>query len=287
MNKLKNFKKIFKTYFIITFGLLINSIGWTAFLLPAKIVGGGISGVSSLIFYASGFPVGISYLIINIFLVILGIKILGGNFGVKTIYSVIVLSVFYTFFQRIITEPIINEPFMATLLGGALAGAGVGMVFSQGGSTGGTDVFAMIINKYYNISPGKIILFFDVFIISSSFFIFHSLETIVYGFVTMVAVAYSIDLILSGSKQSVQVFVFSKHFEKIAEKISNKLNRGVTLVDGQGWYSKEDTKILLVMARKHESQNIIKIVKEIDPEGFISLGSVMGVYGRGFEEIRG
>ena len=282
-------KKIFgliESYFLITLGLLMGAIGWTAFIIPAEITGGGITGVSALIYYSTGFPIGVSYLIMNILLVALAIKILGAGFGIKTIYSVIVLSIFFSIFQQIITEPIIKEGFMSSVIGGGLAGTGIGIIFSQGGSTGGTDIIAMIINKYRNISPGRLILFLDVIIISSSYLIFHSLEKIVYGFVTMAVSAYAIDLVLSGIKKSVQVFIFSRKYNEIAERISKEINRGITVIDGKGWYTKENQQILMIIARKKESHNIFRITKEIDPEAFISLGNVMGVYGKGFEKIR-
>ena len=282
-------KKIFgliSNCFTITIGLLMVAIGWTAFIIPAEITGGGITGVSALIYYSTGFPIGVSYLIMNILLVALAIKILGAGFGIKTIYSVIVLSIFFSIFQQIITEPIIKEGFMSSVIGGGLAGTGIGIIFSQGGSTGGTDIIAMIINKYRNISPGRLILFLDVIIISSSYLIFHSLEKIVYGFVTMAVSAYAIDLVLSGIKKSVQVFIFSRKYNEIAERISKEINRGITVIDGKGWYTKENQQILMIIARKKESHNIFRITKEIDPEAFISLGNVMGVYGKGFEKIR-
>ena len=284
--KQKKIFKLIKNYFTITIGLLMVAIGWTAFIIPAQITGGGVTGISALIYYSTGFPVGVSFLIMNILLVVFAIKILGVGFGIKTIYSVIVLSLFFSIFQQIITEPIIKEGFMSSVIGGGLAGTGIGLIFSQGGSTGGTDIIAMIINKYRNISPGRLILFIDVIIISSSYLLFHSLEKIVYGFVTMGVSAYAIDLSLSGIKKSVQIFIFSRKYNEIAERISKEIHRGITVIDGKGWYTKENQQILMIIARKKESHNIFRITKEIDPEAFISLGDVMGVYGKGFEEIR-
>ncbi|RLD60802.1 MAG: hypothetical protein DRJ01_09065 [Bacteroidetes bacterium] len=275
-----------ESYFLITLGLIMGAIGWTAFIIPAQITGGGITGVSALIFYSTNFPVGLSFLIMNVLLVIIAIKFLGFGFGIKTIYSVVVLSFFFSIFQELITEPIIKEGFMSSVIGGGLAGAGMGLIFSQGGSTGGTDIIAMIINKYKNISPGKLILFLDVIIISSSYLIFQSLEKIVYGFVTMAVSAYAIDISLSGIKRSVQIFIFSRKYDELAERISKEINRGVTVLNGKGWYTKENQQILMIIARKRESHNIFRITKEIDPEAFISQGNVMGVYGKGFEKIR-
>ena len=276
-----------KPEIIITFGLFLNALGWTAFLIPAEITGGGISGVATLIFYATGLPVGISFLIINVFLVIFAIKMLGARFGIKTIYAVVVLSVFLAVLQQAITEPIIKENFMSAVIGGILAGAGVGIVFTQGGSTGGTDIIAMIVNKYKNISPGRVILYLDVLIISSSYLLFHSIEKMVYGYVTMGVASYVIDMVLSGSKQSFQIFIFSREHEKIADRLGTEVGRGVTILDGKGWYSKEPVKLLMIMVRKHESNHVFRIVKEVDNKAFISVGSIMGVYGEGFEHIRG
>ncbi len=283
---MSKFLKSLKAYSIITLGLFINALGWTAFLIPAEITGGGMTGVATLIFYATGVPVWIPYLIINVVLILISIKVLGRSFGVKTVYATLVLTLFFSILQKIIVEPIITEGFMSSVVGGIMAGVGVGIVFSQGGSTGGTDIIAMIINKYRNISPGKIILYADVIIISSSFLIFKSIEKIVYGYVTMAVTAYAIDLVLTGAKRTVQLFIFSKMYEKIAEKIAIDVNRGITMIDGKGWYSKKESKILMVLVKKQESNNILRIIKEIDPDAFISVNSVMGVYGRGFDRIK-
>ena len=194
-----------RTYVIMTFGLFIHALGWTAFLIPSEIVGGGVSGIAATVFYATDIPAGYTYLAINSVLIIVAIKMLGASFGIKTIYSVVMISIFLTLQQKFITAPIITDAFMATVLGGLLAGAGVGIVFTQGGSTGGTDIIAMIVNKYRNTSPGKVILYCDIIIIGSSFFLFNSMEKLVYGFVTMGIVAYTIDLVLNGSKQSIQI----------------------------------------------------------------------------------
>jgi len=280
------FFKSFKAYAIITLGLFINALGWTAFLIPAKITGGGITGIATLIFYATEIPVWIPYLIINSVLILISIKILGKSFGIKTIYATVVLTLFLSVLQGIIIEPIVTENFMSSVVGGIMAGAGIGIVFSQGGSTGGTDIIAMIINKYRNISPGKIILYADVLIISSSFLIFKSIEKIVYGYVTMAVTAYAIDLILTGAKRTVQLFIFSKMHEQIAEKVATKIHRGITMIDGTGWYSKQDSKILMILVKKQESNNLLRIIKDVDPDAFISVNNVMGVYGKGFDRIR-
>jgi uncharacterized membrane-anchored protein YitT (DUF2179 family) len=275
-----------QNYVIITLGLFINALAWTAFIIPSGLVGGGITGLSTLIFFASGVPVGVTFLLINVILIIMGIKSLGLSFGIKTIYGSVMLSVFLSLLQHYITEPVVSDRFMAAIIGGIMGGASVGLVFSQGGSTGGTDIIAMIINKYRNISPGKLILYMDVIVISSSYLLFHSIEVIVYGFVVMGVASYSIDMILMGHRQSVQMFIFSKKHELIAQQIASDVGRGVTLINGKGWYSKHESNILMVVVRRYESNQVFRTIKQIDPQAFISVSKVMGVYGEGFDPIR-
>ena len=275
-----------KDYVIITFGLLIFSFGWVLFLIPAEITGGGISGVAAVVYFATKIPVSITYLAINVVLVLVAIKILGANFGIKTIYSIAVLTLFFAVFQNILKKPLVEDNFLSAVLGGMAGGIGLGIVFSRGGSTGGTDIFAMIVNKYRNISPGRIILYCDVIIIASSYFVFQSPEKLVYGYVSMWVVSYSLDSFLSGANRSAQMFIFSKKHEAIADFINNEAIRGVTVLNGIGWYTKENTKIVMSVVRKRETGAIFRKIKEIDPEAFISMGSVMGVYGQGFEKLR-
>jgi len=279
-------------YTIIVFGLFLYALSWTAFLLPHKITGGGVSGIGALVFYATGIPMAYTYLIINAGLILMAIKMLGANFGIKTIIGVTAGAFLLGLMQTLIKEPVIADKFLSSIIGGGLAGVGLGIIFTQGGSTGGTDIIAMIITKYRNISPGRIILACDVLIIGSSFFVLldmtivHRIETIVYGYVAMAVTAYAIDAVLSGSKQSVQIFIFSSKYAEIADRITHDLNRGVTLVEGKGWYTKEEQKVLITMVRKFEANDVYKIIKEIDPDAFTSTASVVGVFGRGFERIR-
>lgn len=286
INRNQKVAEVIKDYVIITFGLLAFAMGWVLFLIPAEITGGGISGVGAVIFYATKIPVSVSFLAINVVLVLVAIKILGANFGIKTIYSIAVLTVFFAVFQNILKEPIVDDTFLSAVLGGMAGGIGLGTVFSRGGSTGGTDIFAMIVNKYRNISPGRVILYCDVLIIASSYFVFESPEKLVYGYVSMWVVAYSLDSFLSGANRSAQMFIVSKKYEEIADFINNEAIRGVTVLNGTGWYTKEDTKVVMSVVRKRETSSIFRKIKEIDPEAFISMGSVMGVYGQGFEKLK-
>jgi uncharacterized membrane-anchored protein YitT (DUF2179 family) len=281
-----------KTYVVIAFGLLINSIAWTAFLLPHQISGSGVSGIGAIVYYATGIPMGYTYLAINVILILIALKVLGARFGIKTIYAVLLSAIMLTVLQRLIPEAVVKEKFMSAILGGMLCGAGLGIVFTQGGSTGGTDIIALIINKYRNISPGRIILMCDVFIISSSYVVLTNLEsaqrieTMVYGFVTMAIQAYTLDAILSGNRQSVQILIFSRHYEQIADQISTTMRRGVTVLDGTGWYTKEPQKVIITLVRKQEASDLYRIIKSIDKKAFITVANVMGVYGKGFEELK-
>ena len=286
INRNQKVAEVIKDYVIITFGLLAFTMGWVLFLIPAEITGGGISGVGVVIYYAIKIPVSVSFLAINVVLVLVAIKILGANFGIKTIYSIAVLTVFFAVFQNILKEPIVDDTFLSAVLGGMAGGIGLGTVFSRGGSTGGTDIFAMIVNKYRNISPGRVILYCDVLIIASSYFVFESPEKLVYGYVSMWVVAYSLDSFLSGANRSAQMFIVSKKYEEIADFINNEAIRGVTVLNGTGWYTKEDTRVVMSVVRKRETSSIFRKIKEIDPEAFISMGSVMGVYGQGFEKLK-
>jgi uncharacterized membrane-anchored protein YitT (DUF2179 family) len=275
-----------KDYVIITFGLLLFALGWLVFLIPAEITGGGVSGVGAVVYFAAKIPVSITFLSVNAVLVLIAIKILGANFGVKTIYSILILTTFFAVFQGIVKEPIVDDMFLSAVLGGMACGIALGIVFSRGGSTGGTDIFAMIVNKYRNVSPGRIILYCDVVIIASSYFVFQSPEKLVYGYVSMWVVAYSLDSFLSGANRSAQMFIVSKEYEKIADFINNEAIRGVTILDGTGWYTRENIKIIMSVVRKKETSQIFRKIRQIDPNAFITMGSVMGVYGQGFDKIK-
>lgn len=276
-----------KDYVIITFGLFVYAIGWTAFLLPHQITSGGVSGIGALFFYKTGIPMWITFLGINSILLIAAIKILGFKFSIKTIYGVLTLSLFLSVLQHFIKTPFVTEEtFMACVIGGILCGTGIGIVFTANGSTGGTDIVAAIVNKYKNITLGRVMLYCDVLIISFSYLIFYSIEKVVYGLVVLFIATYTIDLVVNGVRQSVQFFIFSDKYETIADQINKNINRGVTIVDGTGWYSKQPVKILVVMAKKSESVKIFRLVKQIDSDAFISQSSVIGVYGKGFDTIK-
>lgn len=275
-----------RSYTVMVIGLALYSFGITAFLIPLKIAAGGVTGISMLVFYATGFGTGYTYFIINIFLVILAIKVLGASFGLKTIFSMTIITIMLTLMQAYFTKPILNDMFLSAVLSGILGGVGIGLIFNEGGSTGGTDIVAMIINKYRNISPGRIIMYCDVIIIASSYLVLESVEKLVYGYVSMWVVAYSIDAFLTGAQQSVQLFIVSEKYEQIADFINLESRRGLTIFDGTGWYTRQNVKVIMTVVRKRESPEIFRKIKELDPNAFISLNSVMGVYGKGFDKLK-
>lgn len=277
-----------KDYTVITFSLLLYSVGVVVFLVPAEVVSGGVSGIGTLVYFYSGgtIPVAIPYLLINAVLVTIGVKLFGKRFGFKTIFAIIVTSLFLYLGQRIVTEPIVHEVFMATIIGGMCAGSGVGLAIAQGGSTGGTDIIALIANKYWNTPMGRTILYADVVIISSSYFVFRDLTPMIYGFVTMAVTAYFVDFMITGRKQSVQFFIFTDKYEAVSTRIEAEIGRGISLISAYGWHSKQERKVVMVLTRKVESRQIFRIVKEVDEKAFVSMNAVTGVYGNGFEIMK-
>ena len=278
--------KAIEDYVIMTFGLFLFAAGWMLFIIPAELTGGGISGVAAVVYYATNIPISVTFLAINVVLVLIAIKILGANFGIKTIYNILVLTLFFAVFEGVVKEPLVDDMFLSSILGGMAGGIGLGIVFSRGGSTGGTDIFAMIVNKYRNVSPGRVIMLCDVIIIGSVYFVFQSVEKLVYGYVVMWVVSYALDSFLSGANRSAQMFIISKEYEKIAEFINTESIRGVTLLEGSGWYTKKEVKVIMSVVRKKETGAIFRKIKHLDPDAFISMGSVMGVYGQGFDKLK-
>lgn len=277
-------------YLMILAGTILYGFGFNAFILSNEIVTGGVSGICALIFFATGglIPVSVSYFVINFVLLIVALKILGLKFLIKTIFGVFSLSGSLSFFEWLLKDQQIlaGEPFMAIMIGSFMCGAGLGLVFSANGSTGGTDIIGAVINKYKNISIGRILLFCDFFIISSSFVLFHDVNKIVFGFVEMFVSNYILDLVLNGNRQSVQFMIFSQKYDEISEHIIKEIGRGCTILDGEGGYSRKPVKVVVLLAKKSESVSIFRLVKRIDNQAFISQSIVRGVYGEGFDQIK-
>ena len=296
-----------KDYVFITLGLLLYTVGWTVFLLPYEIVTGGVTGISAIIFYATnsnghGIPIMYSYFIINAILLVLALKILGWKFLVKTIYAIFMLSLMLGVAQDIVTDEngkmiqlLGDQDFMSLIIGCCLTGTALAVVFLHNGSTGGTDIVAAIVNKYRNMSLGTVLIFVDLLIIGSSFptFIFardftvtEALYKIVFGLCTMVVENFMLDYVMNSRRESVQFFIFSKKYQEIANAIGTEMNHGVTILDGHGWYTGHEMKVLCILARKRESVSIFRLIKMIDPNAFVSQSSVIGVYGEGFDEMK-
>lgn len=298
MLKQSTFWSVVKEYAIITLGLLLYVSAWSVFLLPNNMVGGGVSGMGAIIQYATGFKISYTYFIVNAILLVIALKILGKSFGAKTIFAVIVTTLLFRVLPGIIPSDFINEfahengRLTCALFGGALSGLGIAITFTQGGSSGGTDIIALIINKYRSISPGSIIVSLDVLIISSTLLIPSAgtfgtrLATVIYGFVTSGVFSYTLDLFLNGNKQCVQIMVFSKKYAQIADAITKEAHRGVTAIHSEGWYTHTESEIVTVVARKQESSQILRIIKKVDDTAFVSVGTVSGVFGKGFEQIK-
>lgn len=276
-----------RSHIIITIAIIISAIGWVGFLIPNNMLGGGVTGLSTIIYWVTGLPTGISIFALNAVLILIAFKSLGRRFALSTIYSVIMTSVtFYVLQEYIILKPIIEDRFLAAVLGAGLNGIACGFIFIEGSSTGGTDIIVMMINKYRNITLGRLTLFINVVIISCSYFVFKDLELLIYSYVGLMVTSYTMDLAMNGSKQSVQMFIFSANPNEIADRVAEEVHRGVTMIKGTGWYSKTESNIVMVVVRKTESQRVIRIVKQIDPAAFVSVNTVMGVYGKGFEMMK-
>lgn len=280
-----------RSYLGITIGLFLYVLAWVAFLIPNEIVGGGATGFATDIHFLTGkaIPINYAFFAVNAILLAIGFYILGNSFGIKTIYGMVFTFLMLTFLPEptIITNSFQDsDKLICAIIGGIVSGFGIAIAFRNGGSAGGTDIVAMIVSKYKNISPGKVYLYSDLFIIGASFFINFDFRTIVYGYVTMAVFSYSVDLVLSGSRQSVQIFIISKKYDEIARRIINEINRGVTALDAIGWYSQTSSKVLMVIVRKNDTKQVHQIINETDPEAFISEASVMGVYGKGFDVIK-
>lgn len=288
MNLQKKYLKKFywRDYIVIILGLVIYSVGLTGFLIPYKIVMGGLGGVSLLIKYSTGFPLWLSFIILNSFLLVFAWFILGRKYVYSTLFSSVVLTILLNLTERYITEPLVTNETMAIIIGAISCGVGLGMVLSMNSSTGGTDIIAAIITKYRYLSMGRVLMYIDIFIVLSSYFLFQSIEKIIIGFVISSIIYYAVDMVINGSRQSVQFFIFSSKYEEIATHINSELSRGCSVVEGIGWYSKQPQKIIIVMARSSESTSIFRLVQNIDQNAFISQTNVTGVYGKGFEAMR-
>lgn len=275
-------------YALMTIGSLIFCMAWTSFLIPNGLASGGLTGLCTIIQYGTGIPVGLTYPVINVILLIIGFLVLGKGFGFKTIYVIALTSILFDLLPNYLQfEVLMDEKFLVALVGASLESIGIGLVLLRGGSTGGTDIIAMIINKYWPVSPGRVYLFTDLFIISCLLFVpDKGLVDLIYAMVVMLGFSFGVDFVLLGNKSSVQILVFSSRYNEIADHIINEVRRGVTALQSVGWYSQKESKVLLIITRKHQMNEVINEIKAIDKKAFISVSTAMSVFGEGFEEVK-
>lgn len=267
--------------------LALYVFSWTAFLIPNGITAGGVTGMSTILNFAFGWHISYTYLILNAVLLIAGTIIMGKGFGFKTIYCILVSTLYFEFFPMIPWVSNIDDNLINSIVGGAMSACGIALVFTQGGSTGGIDIIALVINKYREVSPGRVFMVSDFLIISSVLFLpDKSLQDIVYGYVVTVAFSYTVDQLLTGSKQSVQMLIISSKYEEIANRLCFEMDKGVTAINALGWYKKSSSMMIMVVTRKDKMYEVMAAVKEIDNKSFFTVSTVMGVYGEGFEEFK-
>lgn len=290
-NRFHNLKPVVRVreLLLIFIGLCPYAAAVNLMLVPNNIVGGGLTGLCEIIYFATKgrIPIWFSTLTINVVLLTVALKLIDWKFVVKTIYGVACLT-FWLKFIPIVEDPLVHDPFMASVVGGMLCGCGLGIMFLNNGSSGGTDIVAMIVNKYRHVPLGRVLFYCDLIIISSAYFLpnVHNIEKVLFGLCFTFMCTNVVDMIMNKLRQSVQFFIFSNKYEQIADAINTKVLRGVTILDGKGWYSKHDMHVVTVLAKKSESNKIFALVKEIDPDAFVSQSEVIGVYGRGFDPIQ-
>lgn len=286
----RQLKMMAKDYVFILLGIALYAIGYNAFILPEKLVQGGVTGISSLLYYAWNWSPAICIWVINVMLLIIAIRALSRQFVLRTIIGVTILSSLIALFQPIFQAfPIITpgeDKFMHVIIGAIMAGAGLALVFAHNGSTGGTDIIVALINKYSRMSLGRAMQVVDICIICSSYILFHSFEVIVYGVVFTLVASITMDYVVDGTRQTVQFLIISKRYEEIADAVNKQLDRGVTVIHGQGWYSKQDVEVVMVLCRKYESQGLFNLIKALDPNAIVSQSFCHGVFGEGFDKIK-
>ena len=289
---------VIRDYLFISIGVLLYALAWTVFIIPHHLVGGGVTGISAIVQYVTGFNMSYTMFLINAVLLLIALRVLGVAFGARTVYAIVFSSLAFRFLPGLIPEEFIqqfsieNGKMLSVIFGGALSGLGCSLAITHGGSTGGTDIVALMINKFYNVSTGTILVILDIVIIASTLLIPSDagwgsrFANVIYGYITCGVFSYCLDIFMTGQKQSVQMLVFSENYQRIADRISREENRGVSVLNVQGWHTKQDKKMLLVVVRKTEMNQVLSLIKAEDKEAFVSVGSVQGVYGEGFEKIK-
>lgn len=297
----KNLMTNAKDYVMIIIGLAIYAFGFCAFILPHKIVIGGLAGVGTLVYFASNqtISVAITSYVLNMALLAAAYRLVGRTFVLRTVFGATFISIFIGIMEGVfmgLKHPLLPDTAMSAVLGGILLGMAIGICFVHNGSSGGTDIVAAMVSKVSNVSIGRTMLFVDVTIVCSSILLpfdgsFEErvqarVPLIVYGMVVTFIASYVADQIINTNRQATQFIIFSHKWAEIATRINGQAHRGVTVLDGQGWYTKQEVKMLMVWCRKIEAVTIHRIVKSIDDNAFITQANVNGVYGKGFDTMR-
>ena len=292
-----NYRRIWEfvvDFMAINIGLATYAFGWAAFLLPYHITTGGMTGMFAIVYYLTGFPVSYGILIANAILLFFAFWKLGWKFTVKTSYAAVALSTYLQLSQQMMTDDAGNliqvlgegQDSMACVLGAILNGLGIGIVFLTGGSTGGWDIIAALVNKYRNISFGRTLLFLDFLVIASCWPIFHDVRMVVFGYVTLVVYTYALDMLINSTRQDIQFIIFTRKADDISQRIISETCHSVTSMDGEGYYSHQDIKVLITIVHKREAVKILRMIQETDPAAFVSQSRAEGVYGNGFNAIK-
>ncbi len=275
-------------YVVITVAMILGSIGLGLFLLPNHIPMGGVGGIASILYWGFDVPVSASYLILNILLLMIALRILGWRFCAKTIYAVIVFSVSLSVVEQLSAGSTLlsDQPFMAVVVGAFFLGCSSGLGLSVNASTGGSDTVAAMVHKYYDLSLGHIILLCDMVIVTSSYLVLRDWEKVIFGYVLLFIMSLFVDKVVNMMRRSVQFCIITEEYEEMAHAINEQAERGCTIFEGKGAHTGEDVRMLFVLARQKESAMIFNIINEIDPEAFVSQSAVIGVYGRGFDPFK-
>lgn len=286
MTTFKQVLKEAKNYFFITVGLAIFVLGWSAFMTPFEVTGGGVAGIAAILFFATKIPIGITTFVLNAILIGVAWKILGTKFCINSIVCTAIMSLFFSIGQAVFTQPLVDDMFMSVIIGASLSALGVGIAINWGGNTGGLDIIALMIGKYRNISYGKVNIVANFIIVGSSFFILGDVQKLVYSFVVLFVYMFVADIVIDGYRQTYQFMVFSTKNKDIAERINSELHRGATFLKGYGSYNRQESDVLLIIAHKTDKVRVTRIIKEIDGSAFITITKTASVFGKNFDKLR-
>ncbi len=275
--------KLLREFFFLVFGVLLTALGLDMFLVPNKIAAGGVSGIATIIHYVAGFPVGATMLAINIPLFMMGIKQKGIGFGLRSILGTVTLSVLIDMIVHIVPVPT-RDPLLASIYGGIIVGIGVGIVFRNKGTTGGTDLAAAVVNHYMKLSVGVVLFIIDAGVIIMAGIAFKSAELALYALLTVFLTARVIDITLEGFSYAKAALIISRKPDEVAEAILRKLDRGVTALRGKGMYTGIDRDVILSVVTRAEISTLKELVHNIDPQAFVILADVHEVLGEGFKK---